>query len=300
MKDIPVFELHVFRPVHREEGDTVPFGSNRPHPVPGLELYSSVGLKRTPMGPLKSAFYRISLTVDGSLDMQIGLDTYVHQPRTLCFTYPNQIFSKRNASEDAWGYYILFTEAFLGELVPTVRMPLEFPFFDPSGQPLFQLSESEMDTIIGHILRIDEEMQQDRTDRIRAVQMHLYLMLLEGRRSYERQGLDLVTDGGDLIARFRRLVGQYYMDKRQVADYASLLAVTPNHLGRVVKEATGRTPSDFIRDMLLIEAKSLLRYTAHSVAEIAYQLDFSDPGTFGRFFRKGAGTTPLDFRNMQD
>lgn len=300
MNDIPLFELNVFRPVHREEGDATPFGSNRPYPIQGLELYSSAGLKRSPMGPLKSAFYRMSLTVDGSLDMQIGLEHYVHQPRTISFTYPNQVFSKRNASENAWGYYILFAEDFLGELVPSVRIPSEFPYFDPVGQPLFQLTSSEIETIISHILRIDQEMQEDLSGRVRSVRMHLYLLLLEAKRSYERQGLQYASAGQDLVGRFRRLVGQHYMDKRQVSDYASLLAVTPNHLGRVVKEATGRTPSDMIRDMLLIEAKSLLKYTAFSVAEIGYRLDFSDPGTFGRFFRRGAGVTPLDYRHAED
>jgi AraC-like DNA-binding protein len=95
-------------------------------------------------------------------------------------------------------------------------------------------------------------------------------------------------------------VGQHYREKRQVTDYAALLAVTPNHLGRVVRESTGRTPSDLIRDLLLQEAQSLLRLTHQSVSEIAYGLDFSDPATFGRFFRKETGMTPLDYRHMQD
>ncbi|HTJ10619.1 MAG TPA: helix-turn-helix transcriptional regulator [Dinghuibacter sp.] len=298
MNHIPTYELSVFRPVHREEGDYVPFGSNGSQPVPGFELYSSQGLKRSPMGPLKSAFYRVSLTVNGSLDMQIGLDHYVHQPRTLSFTYPNQIFSKSNASADAWGYYALFTEDFLSEFVPTLRMPEEFPFFDPYGQPLFQPSQEEMDVIIGHILRIDDEMRSSSSGRVRAIRMHLYLLLHEARRSYERQGLSAVPST-DLVTRFRRLVSRHCMDKRHVSDYASLLSVTPNHLGRVVRSQSGRTPSDFIRDMLLIEAKSLLRYTSKSVSEIAYELGF-EPATFGRFFRQSAGMTPLEFRGMQD
>jgi AraC family transcriptional activator of pobA len=298
MNDIPVYELSVFRPVHREDGDTVPFGSNGAAPVPGFELYSSQGLKRSPMGPLKSAFYRISLTVNGSLDMQIGLDRYVHQPHTISFTYPHQVFSKSNASADAWGYYALFTEEFLSELVPSLRMPMEFPFFDLHGQPLFQLSESEIGLIIGHILRIDDEMRANRSGRIKAIRMHLYLLLLEARRSYERQGLS-GPDSSDLVTRFRRLVSLYCIDKRQVSDYATLLSVTPNHLGRIVREQTGRTPSDFIRDMLLIEAKSRLRYTSRTVSEIAYDLSF-EPSTFGRFFRKAAGMTPLEFRVSQD
>lgn len=304
-KDIPRFELDRFRPMHRSDGVQVPFGNNqldKSKLIPDFELYSSEGLLRS-TGPLKSAFYRMSITVRGTLDMQIGLEDYRHQPLTVSFTHPNQIFAKNNISADAFGYYFLFQEDFLSELVPSIRIPFEFPFFDPGGQPLFQVSEAEMDTILRHIFSIDSELQDNKTGKTRAVKMHLYLLLLEARRSYERQSLHPVFDVRDnaaMVRRFRKLVAQYYMDKRQVAEYAALLAVTPNHLNRVVKQVTGRTASDMIREMLLVEAKSLLKYTSHTVAEIAYRLEFSDPGTFSRFFKKATRETPLSYRAMQD
>lgn len=297
-KDIPCYKLEGFRPTHRSELPVTPFGYNqldKARMIPGFELYSSEGLLRS-TGPLKSAFYRMSLTITGTLDMQIGLEHYTHKPRTVSFTYPNQIFSKWNISPDAFGYYLLFEEDFLSDLVPSIKIPVEFPFYDPAGQPLFQLSETELENMIQHVLRINEELQENRSGRVRAIKMHLYLLLLEARRSYERQALHAVPDT-DLVRRFRRLVAQHYMDKRQVAEYAALLAVTPNHLNRVIKQVTGNTASDMIREMLVVETKSLLKYTTYSMSEIAYRLDFSDPGTFNRFFKKATGETPLAYRN---
>ena len=120
-KTYPCYKLEGFRPTHRSEDVPVtPFGYNqldKLRMIPGFELYSSEGLLRS-TGPLKSAFYRMSLTITGTLDMQIGLEHYTHEPRTVSFTYPNQIFSKWNISPDAFGYYLLFEEDFLSELVP--------------------------------------------------------------------------------------------------------------------------------------------------------------------------------------
>jgi len=303
-KDIPRFKLEKFRPVHRSEDVSSSFGNNRLDKslaIEGFELYSSEGLLRS-MGPLKSAFYRISLTVSGTMDMQIGLDNYTHQPGTICFTYPNQIISKNNISQDAFGYYILFTEDFLSELIPSIRISSEFPFYDPNGLPLFSLSASELDTITGHILRINEELRQNNTGKAKAVKMYVYLILLEAKRSYERQewqGKADLSGNGGLVSRFKTLVSQHYLTQRQVADYAAMLSVTPNHLNRIIKDTTGRTASDTIKEMLLQEASSLLKYTTRSVAEIAYELDFSDPGTFSRFFKKATGQTPLAFRAGQ-
>lgn len=56
------------------------------------------------------------------------------------------------------------------------------------------------------------------------------------------------------MIKFRKLVEQHYMEKQQVADYAALLYVTPNHLNRTVKEVSGRTASAHIAEMILLEA----------------------------------------------
>jgi AraC family transcriptional activator of pobA len=302
--DIPRYDLDNFRHVHRlpAEGSAVPdFGHNNLDPAKGIrgfELYSSQGLIDS-VGPLRSAFYRISVTVTGDLDMQIGLRHFRHLPRTVCFTFPNQIFSKNNISADAFGYYMLFREDFFGHLLPAARLPSEFPFLDVGGTPLFRLSADELGAVVGLVHKMDEEVRSGRPERTRAVQLYLYLLLVEAKRSYERQDFDhpaLVPAGNALVSRFLQLVSEHFLEWRQVADYATLLAVSPNHLNKVVKEVTGKTASENISEMLMQEARSLLRYTDRSIAEIAYQLDFSDPASFNRFFKGVGGETPLSWR----
>ena len=303
--DIPIYRLEDFRKVHRHEHVTSTFGYNqidKDKMIRGFELYSSEGLVGS-VGPLKSDFFRMSITVRGTLDMTIGLEHYKHQPRTVSFTYPNQIFFKNNISPDAFGYYILFQSDFLDGIIPSVKLAEEFPFFDISMSPLFQLSEEELDRVIDLVLKMDEELQQGKVGKDQAIQMYLYLVLLEAKRSFERQPLHKVGDFSEkhhLAARFRRLVGMNYQSKRQVADYAYMLSVSPNHLNRVVKEVTGETASHSIREMLAQEAKSLLRYTDNSVAEIAYRLEFSDPASFNRFFKSMTDETPLNYRGRHN
>ena len=299
--DIPRYELGDFRHVHRAPGGGTDFGCNRlgrSKFIDGFELYSGEGLVGS-VGPLRSAFYRMSITVSGELDMQIGLEHFRHRPRTLAFTFPDQIFFKNNISADASGYYILFKEGFLDELLPAARLPEEFPFLSITGAPLFQVSEEELTAVVALVAQMDQEVRGDRPGRIRALQLYLYLVLLEAKRSYLRQELNKpvpVAAGPALVGRFQKLVGTNVLTTRTVADYAALLAVSPNHLNKVVKEVTGKTASDSISEMLVQEAKSLLRYTDSSVAEIAYKLDFSDPASFNRFFKGGTGETPLAWR----
>lgn len=297
---IPQYVLDGFRALHRQEDDTSDFGYNRLEtifPVDGFELYSSRGLKPS-LGPLKSAFYRISITITGNVDMQLGLEHFKHQPRTMSFTWPNQVFSKNNISADAFGYYILFNEDFLNELISPAGIPQEFPFFNLIGTPLFRLAPDEIDRVEQFVLKMNEELKQNRPGKQKAIRLYLYLLLLEAKRSYERQQLHTTnaTDNGYLVSHFQKLVSRHFLLKRKVTDYANLLAVSANHLNRTVKEVTGKTASESIAEMLVQEAKAVLRYTDATISEIAYELNFSEPAAFNRFFKKMTGETPLVFR----
>ncbi|ANH82452.1 hypothetical protein A8C56_17075 [Niabella ginsenosidivorans] len=78
-KDIPHYSLKNFRKIHQQEKVASSFGYNNlniENRVKGFEVDSSEGLIRS-VGPLKSEFCRISITVTGLLDMQIGLTNNV-------------------------------------------------------------------------------------------------------------------------------------------------------------------------------------------------------------------------------
>src|SRR5579872_672870 len=125
---------------------------------------------------MRNSFYRIIITVTGTLDMQIGLEHYRHEPRTLAFTIPNQIFQKNNRSADASGYYLLFEAGFLGELLPAASLPEEFPFLSLTGKQVFQITADELAAIVSLVHRMDAEIRGDRPDRAKAVKLNLYLM----------------------------------------------------------------------------------------------------------------------------
>jgi AraC-like DNA-binding protein len=92
------------------------------------------------------------------------------------------------------------------------------------------------------------------------------------------------------------LVQRHYADHKRVEDYADLLHISPKHLIAVCKEYTGNTPLNIIRDHLIAEIKKLLYHTDLSVKEIAYRLNFDEPGNFSKYFRSATGFTPLEYR----
>jgi len=102
--------------------------------------------------------------------------------------------------------------------------------------------------------------------------------------------------GSALLRRFELLVDVRLLDHPTVADCAQALAVTPTHLSRVLRAATGQPASRLIEARLMREARRQLAYTSLPVSTIAYTLGFGDPAYFSRVFSRVEGLSPRAFR----
>lgn len=99
-----------------------------------------------------------------------------------------------------------------------------------------------------------------------------------------------------LFRRFEALLEQHHLERWTVADYANALAITPTHLNRVTRAATGDTASHLILNRLVREARRNLVYTNLPVSTIAYALGFEDPAYFSRVYAAATGLSPRAFR----
>jgi AraC family transcriptional activator of pobA len=100
-----------------------------------------------------------------------------------------------------------------------------------------------------------------------------------------------------LLRRFEALLEAHYLEHWKVAEYARALAVTPTHLSRVARAATGQAASQLIDARVMREARRNLAYTNLSISTVAYALGFSDPAYFSRVFRRALGMSPRAFRS---
>lgn len=102
----------------------------------------------------------------------------------------------------------------------------------------------------------------------------------------------------ELLRRFELLLDTHFSEHWRVAEYAHALAVSPTHLSRVAKAATGHPATRLIEERLVREARRNLVYTNMSISKIAYALGFSDPAYFSRVFTRATGLSPRDFRTQ--
>jgi AraC family transcriptional regulator, transcriptional activator of pobA len=132
-----------------------------------------------------------------------------------------------------------------------------------------------------------------------SMRAYLALIAIEVARlaaSRARTGTVTLRPADPTVDALRRLVEEHFRKQRQIGFYAGKLAMTPDRLNDHVKRSTGVTAGHLIRQRVLTEAKRQLVFTTLPIHEIAFDLAFSDPSHFTRFFRKQTGTTPQAFR----
>ncbi len=99
-----------------------------------------------------------------------------------------------------------------------------------------------------------------------------------------------------LFEEFMRLLTENFSAEHQIGFYADKLCLTPKYLSLLIKQTSGRSVSDWIDYCLIMEAKSLLRYSDMSIQQVAYTLHFPTPSFFGTYFKRHVGVTPGEFR----
>ncbi|MEL6806838.1 MAG: AraC family transcriptional regulator [Pseudomonadota bacterium] len=99
-----------------------------------------------------------------------------------------------------------------------------------------------------------------------------------------------------LSARFCQRVARLYQTGMSMADHAAALDVTPTHLTRACKAATGRTAADLLTERVLYAARIALSETDVPVQDVARHLGFGSAAYFTRFMQAHTSKTPTALR----
>lgn len=94
----------------------------------------------------------------------------------------------------------------------------------------------------------------------------------------------------------RQHLGDENFDTTQLSRH---LGMSRAQLHRKVKGITGESPGRLLRQMRLEQARKLLQQNDLQIAEVAYQVGFSDPAYFTRVFRDYYQQTPSAMREKQ-
>lgn len=105
-----------------------------------------------------------------------------------------------------------------------------------------------------------------------------------------------MTRSGGLLKEFARLLSDNIMKETSVGFYAEKLCISKKYLSSIIKERTRVSAGTIISVMRLETAARLLRDPELTIQQIASAMSFSDQSSFGKFFKKHTGMSPLKYR----
>lgn len=100
----------------------------------------------------------------------------------------------------------------------------------------------------------------------------------------------------EYFKQFTHLLGEHFREERSVGFYARQLCITPKYLTTLIKRISGQSVSEWIDNYVILEAKTLLRYSTMSIQEIAYYLNFPNQSFFGSYFKRNTGMSPSQYK----
>ena len=141
--------------------------------------------------------------------------------------------------------------------------------------------------------------QRTRSFHFAGMICEMFAMLNEQIPHEERKNIQ--QNRATFITRdFIHLVNADNGTHRSVSYYADKLCYSPKYLCAVIKEATGKTPMQFIQENTIKQIKYKLRHSDMSIKEIADAFDFPNPSFFGKFVKAQTGMTPLQCRMSKE
>jgi AraC-like DNA-binding protein len=249
-------------------------------------------------------FYKIML-FHGKNTFHYGDKSIDIEGDTLLFFNPQVPYTYNPLEKDTNGYFCVFREEFFHG---AIRFPVkEHPLFSAGSKPVFNLTADQALRVKDLFLKMTVEKESPfnyKYDLIRAYILELIFYALKLAPALHQ------SSAGDSATRITRVFTellerqfpitspQHRYLLRSPKDFADRLSIHVNSLNRAVKKATGKTSSEHIFERLTGEAKTLLRFTDWSVAEIGFVLGFDDPAHFQHFFKKMTKVTPLRYRTV--
>jgi len=253
---------------------------------------------KTPSQPHRKTVNDFVFIKKGSIEKMVCSSLFEVQEGMIMLLPPYKIRTFIHHTPDVEGFYCHFSNEFIADGPGLKYLQDILNHADLIYNPTLFLDQEHQERVFMILRQMEILYQQDQS--LDLIRLYLITLLGEIRHFIEKIPRSILSANDTLVLRFRKLITTQIQNIHSVKEYADLLGVSPNHLNKSIKSATGKTASEIISESLLMEAKALLSLPRLSVSEIAFTLGIDDISYFSRFFKKHSGISPSDYRKRID
>lgn len=252
--------------------------------------------------PLRLDGIVIAVREKGTSQVSINLREYEVKENDLIICAPGDILQSTLSQGVYQSQVFLISSDFLKEMYINLNSFMPF-FVSLKENPLFHLTQEDVKELTAFYSLIEKAVDRNdyfRTEIVRRL-MGGYLYKI-GSILHKKQA-EYIPDTPKaqkreevLFNQFISLLAEHRCKERRVDFYAEQLYLSPKHFSTAVKKVSGKTAGEWIDEYVILEAKTLLKYSAMSIQEVAYYMNFPNPSFFGKYFKHHTGMTPSEYK----
>ncbi|MBO5271791.1 MAG: helix-turn-helix transcriptional regulator [Muribaculaceae bacterium] len=272
------------------------------HFIPGesaLDYFSS---------PVRFDGILFVLCLKGKLEVEINLQQIELCSNSLLCLGPDKIISSKQTDfSDFEAYFLFMSPQFLRDInidMNVMNNIGRMASLKSSRQAVLSLSDEEsqllqkyMELLHYNTIKNSDELYIKNISRnIIASVIYQIFQFGEKYMPHERMEERPLSRRANYVQEFMRLMHENYRQERSVGFYADKLFISPKYLSLIIKEMTGRSAAEWIDECVILEAKNLLRYSGKNIQQVAYELNFTNQSSFGKYFKHLTGMSPSQFQ----
>lgn len=252
--------------------------------------------------PLRLDGLLIVVREKGESRFSINLKEFSMIPGDIVICSPGDLLQSVSNEGIHQSQTIMISSDFLKEMY--IGLNSFMPFFTSQKEhPVFHLTENEVKELgafyqlVEESVGIEDYFQNDIVKRLLAAYLYkLGSILYRHRPELQAEAAQPLKREEILFKQFINLLAEHHCKERRVDFYADQLFLSPKHFSTVIKKVSGKTAGEWIDEYVILEIKTLLKYSPMSIQEVAYYMNFPNPSFFGKYFKHHTGMSPSEYK----
>ncbi|WP_028292664.1 4-hydroxyphenylacetate catabolism regulatory protein HpaA [Oceanobacter kriegii] len=248
---------------------------------------------------------QIHLILEGESHFHIDEQVY-HCHGPCCFLTPAAVPHSFMTEPNASGYVLTLHQSLVWSLMKGNPLhSFSTQQLQPMGieqRALPEANQINWQRMLDTFEAIQDEWNHEQPDKQFVLESHVRMLMVQLARLAPQSSSSSLVASEELrqFRRFSELLEEHFRDRWALGRYSSELGMCESRLNQICQRVTNLPPKRLINERMLQESKRLLQHSKLSINDVGFELGFTDPSYFSRFFRKQTGLTPKGFRDLAE